>query len=675
MERYEQRTLLLMIFKLFQLVPEGRRRTLAKAIASHAGEFGMEFAESGKRDEWGDTAAPAKTALFKAGVKRIFALRGARTSGIHKRLQAVGRIFKLTDLEVCILGFFYRYKRYDVFEALVDEALGGSANKPQPRFFAGLFACPIARVRAALGRDGTLQQCGLLDSRYSQVEVTAQTLRALDSAETTEIGLERELLGEPLCTELAWQDFVHLKAEPDRAAALLNNALQKRKAAVHLLLYGPPGTGKSELARVLATRIGVSLHAVGEGDEDGDEQDRGQRLAAYRMAQRLSARGSARLLLVDEADDVLGSNLRSVFGPQKLKSFGSKAHVHHLLETTQTPTIWTTNTPEMIDPAVLRRMTYAIEIKAPNSDVLTQLWQRESAKRQIGLTLPQAHRLAETFPVAPSLVTGALNFAELTSGGYDDLHAGVSSIAKAMNDRSALMPKPILPAIFDVALSTSDTDLPALADRIVSSGERAVSFCLYGAPGTGKTASARYLAERLGMKLLQKRTSDLISKYIGESEQQIAAAFAEARDRDALLMFDEADSLLRDRRNAQRSWEVSQVNEMLTWMESHPLPFVCATNLMEGLDAAALRRFVFKVRFDWLDGAKIEQAFSAFFAIPAPPGLRELENLAPGDFAVVARKARVLGCLGDANQLAAMLRSELALKPGARHPLGFSNER
>jgi transitional endoplasmic reticulum ATPase len=675
MERYEQRTLLQMIFRFFDLVPENRRRSLAKAISNHTGELGLEIEKASKRDEWGDTAAPSKAILFKAGMRRIVALKGARPSGIQQRLQAMGRIFRLTDLEVRILGFIYRYKRYDLFETLVDEALGGCANKPQPRFFAGLFDCPIARARAALGRDGALQQCGLIDARHRQIEVTAQTLRALDSAETTDTGLERELLGEPLCTELDWSDFAHLKAEPDRSAALLKTALQTRKIAVHLLLYGPPGTGKSELARVLAARIGASIHAVGEGDEDGDEQDRSQRLAAYRMAQRLSARGSARLLLVDEADDILGSNLRSVFGPQKLKSFGSKAHIHHLLETTQTPTIWTTNTPEMIDPAILRRMTYAIEIKAPNSDVLSQLWQRESAKRQIDLTQPQARQLAENFPVAPSLVAGALNFAELTGGGYDDLHAGVSSIAKAMNDRSALMPKPIFPAAFDVALSTADTDLPTLVNRVVSSGERAVSFCLYGAPGTGKTAFARYLAESLGMKLLQKRTSDLISKYIGESEQQIAAAFAEARDRDALLMFDEADSLLRDRRNAQRSWEVSQVNEMLTWMESHPLPFVCATNLMEGLDAAALRRFVFKVHFDWLDGAKIERAFSTFFGIAAPPGLRALETIAPGDFAVVARKARVLGCLGDANQLAAMLRAEVALKPGARHPLGFSQER
>ena len=83
------------------------------------------------------------------------------------------------------------------------------------------------------------------------------------------------------------------------------------------------------------------------------------------------------------------------------------------------------------------------------------------------------------------------------------------------------------------------------------------------------------------MKVLHKRASDLISKWVGESEQNIAAAFAEARWKKMLLVIDEADSFLQDRRHAHRSWEVTQVNEMLTQMESHPLPFVCTTNLMD----------------------------------------------------------------------------------------------
>ncbi len=126
---------------------------------------------------------------------------------------------------------------------------------------------------------------------------------------------------------------------------------------------------------------------------------------------------------------------------------------------------------------------------------------------------------------------------------------------------------------------------------------------------------------------------------MGATEQQIADAFAEARDSEAILIFDEADSLLADRRSAHRSWEVSQVNEMLTWMESYPLPFACTKNFGEHLDPATLQQFVVKMWLGYLAPEQVEEAFRAYFALPPPGGLTNLAALTPGDFAVVHRKA------------------------------------
>ena len=92
---------------------------------------------------------------------------------------------------------------------------------------------------------------------------------------------------------------------------------------------------------------------------------------------------------------------------------------------------------------------------------------------------------------------------------------------------------------------------------------------------------------------------------------------------------------------------MSQVNEMLTWMESHPLPFACTTNFGEHLDPATLRRFVFKVRLDYLAPAQVEEAFRTYFALPPPAGLTDLAALTPGDFAVVHRKAGFLWKHGE----------------------------
>ena len=210
-----------------------------------------------------------------------------------------------------------------------------------------------------------------------------------------------------------------------------------------------------------------------------------------------------------------------------------------------------------------------------------------------------------------------------------------------------------------------------LADRLASRGERRFSLCLQGPPGTGKSAFVRYLADRLGLEVVQKRASDLMSPYVGKTEQLIAAAFAEARDSGAFLVFDEADSLLSDRRFAQRSWEVSKVNEMLTWMESHPAPFACTTNFGVHLDPATLRRFVFKVTLDYLAPEQARAAFRGYFGLEPPAGVAALAALTPGDFAVVRRKAEVLGCLEEPEALAAMLRAECDAKPDSPRAIGF----
>lgn len=70
------------------------------------------------------------------------------------------------------------------------------------------------------------------------------------------------------------------------------------------------------------------------------------------------------------------------------------------------------------------------------------------------------------------------------------------------------------------------------------------------------------------MPLLLRTASDLMSKWVGESEKAIAAAFRQAERDGALLMIDEVDGFLRDRDGAHHSWEVTRVNEMLTRMES-----------------------------------------------------------------------------------------------------------
>jgi SpoVK/Ycf46/Vps4 family AAA+-type ATPase len=235
--------------------------------------------------------------------------------------------------------------------------------------------------------------------------------------------------------------------------------------------------------------------------------------------------------------------------------------------------------------------------------------------------------------------------------------------------RGGTLPPPG-PAAFDLDLFETDWPVDRLFAAMANGSASDVSLLLTGAPGTGKTAFAHHLARALNRPLLVKRASDLLSKWVGETEAQIADAFAEARRREAVLLFDEADSLLFDRSTARTSWEVGQVNELLTWLDMHPLPVVAATNYEAGLDPATLRRFVFKLRLKPLGSVRAASAFQRFFGEPAPSALVDVDGLTPGDFAVVSRQLRHWPA-ADVLELVERLRAEVSVKPGHPVRLGF----
>jgi SpoVK/Ycf46/Vps4 family AAA+-type ATPase len=273
-------------------------------------------------------------------------------------------------------------------------------------------------------------------------------------------------------------------------------------------------------------------------------------------------------------------------------------------------------------------------------------------------------------PESASVARAALRTAALAGGGAEAAAAAERSLILGLRGRRSLPPSPEAGGL-DLGLYESDLELAPLLRRLAAPGAASdFSLLLTGPPGTGKTALAAHLAERLDRPLQVKRASDLLSKWVGETEANIAEAFAAAREEGAVLLFDEADSLLLDRADAQRSWEITQVNEMLTWMDSHPLPFVAATNFARRLDPAALRRFVFKVELRALSARAAERAFLRFFGKPAPAGLAEIGGLTPGDFAVVRRQLRYRP-EAQAVEILDLLEAEARAKPERPAKVGF----
>ena len=612
------------------------------------------------------------------------AARSVRGDRAAQRLRCLGTTVGLSRTDLAILELMLRYHTQPIIESMIDGVFRHARLRRSPfnlkgHALAALLGVSANTVLARLRDDAPLVRSGLvcIDGDDGELTLVNRLHRLATLPGGPGLDVNRLLLGKASPGDLEWSDFDHLGQDRDHVERLLRGALETGAPGVNVLLYGPPGTGKTELCKVLAERLGVDLHSVGESDEDGGEPTRNERLQELRLAQRLTARGRGSLLLFDEMDDLLSDPPAGmgIFGGLFPSGFrgsraggGSKVFMNRLLEEAPAPTLWTTNHARAVTPAVLRRMMFALELRLPPPRVRARVWTRQLGRHGIEAGPDDVLALAREFETTPGVAAGATAGAGLGGGDLDSVRRGVRSLSRVL---SCEKPPQGKPARYDLALIQADEDPVELADRLARNGELRFSLCLQGPPGTGKSAYVRYLAERLDLEILQKRASDLMSPYVGENEQRIAAAFAEARDTGAFLVFDEADSLLSDRGFAVRNWEVSQVNEMLTWMESHPLPFACTTNFGEHLDRASLRRFVFKVKLGYLAPDQARAAFRGYFGLTPPAEVAALRVLTPGDFAVVRRKAEILDCLRESETLTAMLRTECDAKPDAPRTIGL----
>ena len=488
--------------------------------------------------------------------------------------------------------------------------------------------------------------------------------RSLNRPYESEVELFEALAGPRLAGSLGLDDFVWLKPV-DHLVRLLRGALEGHSSGINILLYGPPGTGKTGLCAAVGEALGVRVHAVGEASENGEELKRQERLAELRLSQTILSKGTASLILFDEMEDLLT-------GP--LAEKGSKIFLNRLLESNPVPVLWCSNSVGGFDPAMLRRMTLAIRVDGPGAAARVGVWRRLAGREGL-VDIPdeEIETLARASEAPPGLVATALRSAVLSGGGLSDVVSTLDALSPLVTGTGRPLSQVMTAAAvgFSPELLNADTDLSALADRLSSLRGVPVQFLLHGPPGTGKSVYVRHLAERMNLPVHVKRTSDLISKYVGESERNIAEAFARAAADGAMLVIDEVDSLLYDRKTARHSWEISQINELLACMDNHPAPVAATTNMIDRLDPACLRRFAFKVRLDCLDASRAALAFKRFFGIDAPAGLAQLHGLTPGDFEAVRRRAAILGQLNDVPALLACLESELRAKPGVGVRMGF----
>ena len=164
-----------------------------------------------------------------------------------------------------------------------------------------------------------------------------------------------------------------------------------------------------------------------------------------------------------------------------------------------------------------------------------------------------------------------------------------------------------------------------------------------GASGTGKTAFAKAVAEKLNLPIKIVQSSDIFSPYSGETEQNIKKVFDEARETNSILLFDEADSFLHTRGDTLNRHNDFKVNEFLTQMENFDGILFCNTNLPENFDKATDRRFNFHVKFNSLTRHGIDILCNSYFKDYSLSNNQKDEiynsgEITPGDFGNLHKK-------------------------------------
>jgi len=353
--------------------------------------------------------------------------------------------------------------------------------------------------------------------------------------------------------------------------------------------------------------------------------------------------------------------------------------INRALEDNLVPTIWITNDAH-IDPAYLRRFDYSVALRIPPRQVRLRM-----ATDHLGLHAPHEAALAsiaELDDLLPAQLERAARVARFSALTVPELawqHTEMSlqrSRALLGQTRKNLKAKPHTQ--YDLAFLNTDADIPAIVNGLCIRPQ--ASFCLYGPSGTGKSQLARHMADELGKPIVIKRSSDLLNKYVGGTEQRIAAMFEQALDEDAVLLLDEADSFLSARAGSENRWEITQTNELLTQLECFEGIFMATTNLFAQFDQASLRRFSHKISFDYM---KPDQCWAMFAQELCRLGgtleaaqlvedqVRRIERLAPGDFAVVAKnRANISEQLTGAEFLW-LLQQEASIKNIDKIKVGF----
>lgn len=420
----------------------------------------------------------------------------------------------------------------------------------------------------------------------------------------------RATLNDVVLPESILTPVVRLLKAHDTALLHLRDADPRTEGRGLVLFFtGAPGTGKTLLAEALANEIGKKLMLV-RVDRLLEDPFRAPRRLADLF---LEAQLHDAVVFFDECDPLVDG------------SVALRAEPLHELERFEGIVIMASNRGLNAESALQRRIAQITSFPTPDADARERIWALHLDRIQTAIVASDVSvkALGGRFELTGGYIRNAVNLAlhrsvarqpvdpiltrdDLYESAMAQLRGDMGDLTKATSVRLTLKNLILEPAIEESVNEVLNAcrqrdrflyDL-GMAEKLPTA--KGIVILFSGDPGTGKTFCAEILAGELGRPLHRVHIPSVVSSYVGETEKNVSRLFELARAQDAILLFDEADSLFAGRTNVESSTDRfanMEVNQLLQEVERHDGIVILTTNLKTSLDNALARRILFRVEF------------------------------------------------------------------------------
>lgn len=602
---------------------------------------------------------------------------------LQRNLNDLGKIVGLNETEEAVLGLAILF-HVEPAIILVEDFLGMDLPAHAiPGIFATALGISPLEVKQALSGSSRLNTSGLLTLDASNGSTCISLhLDLISKSFATKMGN-----GEPISEvfgsmirkasscELTKDDYPHIDTQIELAIACLKAGAQGLGKAPTILLWGPAGVGKTSLARLLAEQAQLNASEIPETNENHTPMSPLRRARATRFAQALFKHNAREVLILDECEEIILAQ-----SPDSDETI-TKSWINQFIENPSAPpTIFIANAINW-DAATLRRFDLCIEVPIPPRPQRIRIIEDVCGGALSARTIQS---IADERDLPPAIIAKAGRIARQTSeSGTLPASIEETTLLVLNQHQAASGRRPIvvpeengMGSGFDPRFSRTSHDLSQLRMGLLET--RSARILADGPPGTGKTSLGKWLADALGQPLMRLKGSDLLDKYVGGVEQKTRAAFETAQRDGALLQIDEIETFIQDRGRAEHHWQISQVNEFLTSLDTFEGIFIATTNHAKGLDPACQRRFDLRIQFDYPDRETLRELYdqlATLLCLESPAAsdylhLDEIGRLTPGDFATARRRSRLIPIRSHADLLI-QLRACAEWKPGSSRRIGF----